>query len=121
MIKTAKKLKQVENEVIFRKANEHAINQLEEILQSAKDNKELARETKIPLFFFCECSDETCRLRIRMTPKTYKQTHADSSCFIVLPGHNSPDIEDIVKKHKKYYVVEKIILPPKGGTNFKKT
>jgi hypothetical protein len=115
--------KLAQNEVIFRQANEKAIDELEEINNSALENGdlELIHDTDIALQFFCECSNEDCVDRIKLKPSAYQEVHQNSSQFIVLPGHNMLKIEKIVQSYPTYLVVEKIIAPPDKVTKLKNT
>jgi hypothetical protein len=52
--------------------------------------------------------DETCTERVAMTVGEYEQLRADSNSFIVLPGHNVPDAEEVVREETAYVVVSKL-------------
>jgi hypothetical protein len=52
--------------------------------------------------------DETCTNRITMTIADYEHIRAYSSAFAVLPGHNVPDVEDIVREEPGFVVVSKL-------------
>jgi hypothetical protein len=52
--------------------------------------------------------DETCTERVTMTIGEYEQVRADSNSFFVLPGHDVPDVEEIVRKETAYVVVSKL-------------
>lgn len=91
----------VENEVIFRKVNQNVQQFLEDVNAGDKIIK-----------FFCECSDEDCKKRIEMTPKEYKALHSNRREFIVIDGHETPEVEKIVKEYGNFNVVEKFIDPP---------
>ncbi|MBA3757422.1 hypothetical protein H0X09_00975 [Candidatus Saccharibacteria bacterium] len=104
----------VENEVIFRQANETVVEGLEELRADAKalGQNDLAEDTDTPLHFFCECSNEDCRKRIVLKPSVYREVHQNSSQFILIPGHNVLEIERILKNNDDYLVVEKYMTPP---------
>jgi hypothetical protein len=57
--------------------------------------------------FFCECSNVDCTLRIRLALTTYEQVRSDSSQFVVAPGHELPEIEEVVARTGEYQVVRK--------------
>jgi len=47
--------------------------------------------------FVCECADESCTARIRLSLGEYERLRADPRRFVVLTGHEaSPDVERIV-------------------------
>jgi hypothetical protein len=43
-----------------------------------------------------------------LTLGEYEQVRADSNSFFVLPGHNVPDVEEIVREETAYVVVTKL-------------
>ena len=57
--------------------------------------------------FFCECSDSSCRQRIRITPRRWSEIHQNRRDFIVTPGHQSLDVERVVESYPLYLVVRK--------------
>lgn len=117
------KKRQIENEAVFRKANEEVTQKLEKF--SARATKEgdadLAPDGDMELFFCCECSDENCQERIAMKISTYKELHFDRHNFIVLPGHETNEIEDTIVKKKRFSLVRKFFKPPEDGVNLKQT
>jgi hypothetical protein len=59
----------------------------------------------------CECGDIDCLRVLTIDRKTYAQiTHARLH-FVVLPGHERPDLEDIVERQRTYVVVRPRQLP----------
>ncbi len=103
----------VENEAIFRKYNENVQKGLDDLCELAeKSGQEPPIEPDdLTLHFYCECSDENCSKRIVMKPSIYKSIHKNRKRFIVIPGHEAPDIETIHKKQKDYTIVEKLHMP----------
>jgi hypothetical protein len=73
------------NEVAFRDVNERVAARVEEVAG-----------THATFNVLCECSKTDCALRISITPAEYESIHADATQFIVVAGHASPGIEDIV-------------------------
>jgi hypothetical protein len=57
--------------------------------------------------FRCECADAECNRMIELTPAEYEDIRAHPRRFIVLPGHERPEIEDVVEVRGGYVVVEK--------------
>lgn len=113
----------VENEAVFRRRNEHMqqnFNQLKTIAE--EDHQEhLVQVLDIPLYFYCECSDENCRERIQMKSADYNSVHTHRDRFVIRPGHDVKHIERIVKKQPGYWVVQKFILPPESGNHLQPT
>jgi hypothetical protein len=56
----------------------------------------------------CECMDEACTERVTMTVGEYEAVRSDSNAFFVKPGHNVPEVEEIVRERANYVVVSKI-------------
>ena len=57
--------------------------------------------------FICECANDDCLAPIKLTLQEYEQLRQNPRCFAVLPGHEIPDIEEVVERHERYLVVEK--------------
>jgi hypothetical protein len=60
-----------------------------------------------PLDLICECGDVSCAQQIRMTGKEYEAIRKEPTLFAVCPGHEIPDIEDVVQKRDGYDVIRK--------------
>ena len=57
--------------------------------------------------FVCECGSLECREPLRLHLSEYERVRARSRTFAVVPGHEIPDIEDVVERREGYAVVEK--------------
>ena len=84
------------NEAIFRNVNE----QIEGISKALSD---LTQTMDV----VCECADITCADRILVTVRAYERVRADPVLFIVLPGHEQLDVEEVVGNYDTYRVVRK--------------
>jgi hypothetical protein len=49
----------------------------------------------------------SCHDHVRVTGEEYEAVRADARRFIVVPGHELPQAETVVERHKQYFVVEK--------------
>jgi hypothetical protein len=58
----------------------------------------------------CECGDMTCMKRVELSIEEYETVRAQPTQFVVAPGaeHVNPEIERVVRREKRYWVVEKI-------------
>ena len=112
-----------ENEVMFRQANQKVQKSLEELDKNvvAAGHPSLMLTADIPLHFYCECSNEKCRKRIKVTPKQYEELHQNSSQFIIIPGHQVATIEKTIHVTPDYMVVEKYQTPPKKADKLRRT
>jgi hypothetical protein len=84
------------NEAMFRAANAE-IQQAEEADPSADGVLEV----------LCECGQETCSGLISLTVTEYDGVRTQDDRFVVLEGHENPEIERIVERRTGYFVVDK--------------
>jgi hypothetical protein len=82
------------NEELFRQVNEAR----EEANQAGKEAK---------LVFVCECADRECSGRIEMTAADFDRVRRSDRHYILLPGHEIPELERIVEDRGAFEVVEK--------------
>lgn len=101
--------RQIENEMIFRRANEEIGDGFDEIdaMHIADDNPGMIRTDDLVLHFKCECSDENCDERIKIKLSVYQAIHTDRDTFIVKPDHEVKLIEKVISKEAEYSVVKK--------------
>jgi hypothetical protein len=85
-----------ENEVRFRALNERLRN-----ASGTWNPGEGALE------LVCECGDENCAHAIGMTPRDYEAVRSDEAQFAVVPGHERPEVEDVMADHESWLVVKK--------------
>jgi hypothetical protein len=57
--------------------------------------------------FLCECANDGCSERIRLTIDDYNRIREESSWFFVVPGHEIPALELVVDQGEDYVFVEK--------------
>jgi hypothetical protein len=55
----------------------------------------------------CECGDGSCAEQIEVAIDDYERIRGDATLFIVRPGHEMPDVEDVVEQNEGYDVVRK--------------
>ena len=57
----------------------------------------------------CECADMTCSKAVELSIEEYEMIRAEPTRFVVAPGaeHVNPEIERVVQREKRYWVVEK--------------
>ncbi|HEX2084751.1 MAG TPA: hypothetical protein VHF89_03640 [Solirubrobacteraceae bacterium] len=85
-----------ENESRFREINER----LRSDLRALPDDAD-------PIPFVCECGRVDCADSVRLTLEEYETIRASSLDFVVVPGHQAPDVEDVVDLHEHYARVRK--------------
>jgi hypothetical protein len=62
----------------------------------------------------CECGDISCAQQIELPVDVYERVRADSTLFIVAPGHEIADVEQIVNAGNGFTVVCKDKDPGKA-------
>jgi hypothetical protein len=55
----------------------------------------------------CECGDSTCRDHIVIAQDAYSRVREHATLFLVRPGHESLETEEVAAKHLEYWTVEK--------------
>ena len=55
----------------------------------------------------CECGELDCVEQIDLTLDEYRELRSDPLRFAVKPGHEIPDVEQIVARREGYFVVRK--------------
>lgn len=117
--------KQIENEMLFRRANEKVGDDLDELDANhiAEGNPHLVRSDDLVVYFKCECSDENCTVRVPMKLSRYKEIHLDRSAFIIRPNHDVKPIEKVIEATDTYSIVRKnnVTPEPRRNAKFNKT
>jgi len=70
--------------------------------------RELAREPGELAGFVCECGDLACTTLVHVDLDHYEAVRADSRRFLIAPGHETPEAEDVVERQAGYWVVQKL-------------
>ena len=84
------------NEAVFRAVNERLAGLAEELAPHGER-----------LDLVCECGHVDCAERIRVEAAIYEQVRSDSMRFVVVPGHQLPDVEDVVEQRDGYLILRK--------------
>lgn len=84
--------------------NETAFRELNETLESRvhRDRERIAFAG-----FVCECGDRDCDATIRLELSSYEEIRSDPLLFFLVPGHETRDAEDVVRRGAGYLVVRK--------------
>jgi hypothetical protein len=83
------------NEALFRKVNE------------AIERGQWPGEQDSPTAFRCECASLDCNELVSLTPREYERVRAVARRFLVLPGHQLPEVETVIEQRSDYVIVEK--------------
>lgn len=57
--------------------------------------------------FRCECSHMDCHTIIQLTLGEYETVRDNPRRFVIAEGHETPEAEVVVERHRDYLVVEK--------------
>jgi len=87
------------NEDLFRQVNER-LHDLAVIAGSPEPHEK----------YVCECEQPSCSLLVELSSDEFRAVRANDSRFLVFPepSHTSPDVEAVVERHERYWVVEKL-------------
>ena len=92
--------RQARNEALFREVNDR-IAQLGERAQAWSPDGTVE--------FLCECGEEGgCGKRVRVPIDVYERVRRQDDRFVVVPGHETPEIERAVEWTDDYVVVDKV-------------
>jgi hypothetical protein len=88
------------NEAIFREINERTRSLQERF---GPEDPTTAYEE-----FLCECGDQLCVERVKLTLREYESVRDEPTQFVVRPGHSVARIERVLRKTDRYAVVVKL-------------
>ena len=84
------------NQALFREVNER-------VLELAADAQNGAID------FLCECSNDDCTQTIEIRRDSYEAVRARPTWFVIAPGHDISEIENVVEEYENFVVVEKTV------------
>ena len=88
-------VKRAHTEALFRDVNERIAESAERFDVDATQ-------------FICECADPNCTHRVEASLAEYEEVRADGATFMLVPGHDEPDIERVVADKGRFHIVEKV-------------
>jgi hypothetical protein len=86
------------NEALFRNVNERVRDLAASFASDAEPE---------PIAFVCECGSSECAATIVLTIREYENVRSDPAQFMIVPGHESPEVEVVVARHDNHDVVRK--------------
>ncbi len=84
------------NEEIFRNVNQR--------IEAGAERHQVRSE----LPFHCECGSGSCVGKLALSPGDYERVARERYRFLLIRGHENPEIERVVEEHEEFVVVEKI-------------
>lgn len=85
-----------ENEALFRSVNEQ--------VRGLSDAWAVRDDT---IRIVCECGTASCVEQIELHQAEYERIRSDGALFAVRPGHEAPDVEQVVARNDRYWTVHK--------------
>jgi hypothetical protein len=85
-----------ENEALYRSINEK--------IEGLNEAFGVVTET---MAVVCECGQLECTEQIELDMPTYERVRSEPTMFVVLPGHEIPDVEEVVERLDGFYIIRK--------------
>jgi len=89
-------------------ASEERVARNEALFREFNERVERLADDSPRIEFVCECGDLDCLERLALTHTSYEQVRSDPRRFVVAPGHENVEIERVVARRERYFVVEKL-------------
>jgi hypothetical protein len=90
-----RELRAAQNQMLFRSVN-HRILELGGKLDGSGQQE---------LDFACECADNTCIEKIKLSAQRFGEIEQNKNQFIVLRGHERPEVEDSIAERAGFLIV----------------
>jgi hypothetical protein len=90
-----------QNEVILREVNERIAEKTMDLGIRGLAGEDETSE------YLCACGQPGCDASLNLTLAELEDAHSRADQFVVAPGHDLPDIEEVVAEHDRYCVVRK--------------
>jgi hypothetical protein len=90
-----------ENEVVLREVNERIAEKTLDLAVRGFTSEDETSE------YLCACGRPDCDASLKLRLAQVEDAHARDDQFIVAPGHEQPEIEEIAARHDGYSVVRK--------------
>jgi hypothetical protein len=90
-----------QNEVILREVNERIAEKTMDLGIRGLAGEDETSE------YLCACGQPGCDASLNLTLAELEDAHSRADQFVVAPGHDLPDIEQVVAEHDEYCVVRK--------------
>jgi len=84
-------------------ANEAAIRDVNEGIERGQ----WPGDEDTPVGFRCECARLGCNRLVELTVYEYEEIRSHPRQFVMVPGHEVPDVETVVAARPGYLIVEK--------------
>ena len=95
--------RQIRNHVLSRDVNGRIL----EVLKA--ESLDLSTDGNHETEFLCECSQEGCNETVSLTVAEYEGVRSSDTVFVVLPGHETPEVMDTLLTNERFSLVEKSV------------
>jgi hypothetical protein len=92
------------NHALFRDVNEHIYSLTAEFGSPPADDG-------LGLALVCECGNVSCTSQVLVETDDYSRIRANPAHFVVLAGHELPEVDQVVEARGQYVVVERSEVP----------
>jgi hypothetical protein len=86
-----------QNQLLFREVNERIASLAERALLPEI----------VPIEVTCECVDMSCTTGVQIPLHEFAEMHRTTNRFLVVPGHELPDLQDVVERRDRFLIVAK--------------
>ena len=96
----------VRNQVLFREVNDR--------IREVTEGLGIVNNTD----FVCECSQADCTDTVELDLEEYEGIRSTPTIFVIVSGHEVPEIENVIEANDRYMLVEKthaVELTRRGG------
>jgi hypothetical protein len=88
--------------------NEALLRQVNEQIATLRDSAGGWADIDQGFDFQCECGNlDSCTGRVILTVEEYERVHGQRDRFVVVPGHETDELEIVVEANERYTVVDK--------------
>lgn len=88
----------VRNQLVFREVNDR--------IREVRKRFDLEGPTD----FVCECSGESCTETVSLALDEYDGVRSSPTLFVIVPGHETLEVEQVVEVNERFMLVEKFKL-----------
>lgn len=67
--------------------------------------------------YVCECLDTSCAERLPIPRDEYQRIRRNPAEFVLVPGHEQPEVEEVVDRNDRWVVVRKVGAGAKVATD----
>jgi hypothetical protein len=98
----------VEERLARQARNEALLRQVNEQIATLRESAGGWADSDQGFDFQCECGKlDSCDARVVLTAEEYERVHGQRDRFVVVPGHETDELEVVVEANERYAIVDK--------------